>query len=446
MDQYDSGQDRRTSEERNNEPASVSEIGHGHGQGSAASRRGIEPVKTDDLKKFKITKITGFRHVCKRPKFVGKNAFRDNHGDQTSENILWIATDQGADGIGIGSAPQDVARKLLGHTLDEYWKPGVGVVSPLGRADHALYDLIGKALKLPAWKLFGGQGPEWVPIYDGSIYFNDILPEFKDRGVARLLQEVETSLKAGHRAFKIKVGRGFKWMPKDEGFRRDVEVVQSIRKLAGKDVKLMVDANNGFDLETTKKWLDAVGDELFFIEEMFPEVVEQDLNLKKYLKDKGWKTLVADGESAREVTHFDDFIKNDALDVLQPDIRAYGLTLQWELSRKICRQAEHQAGAAQLGIASGPAHAAGARSRHPELPDGGAGHGDQRPLRHLGIRVQGRQDEGAGSAGLRPGHAREGVSREVSEGRLGRVVNSNARPWPARSLDLPRQRGTLPRI
>jgi D-galactarolactone cycloisomerase len=296
--------------------------------------RADAPVKADDLKTFKITKITGFRHVCKRSKFVGKNSFKDNHGDQTSENILWINTDQGVNGIGIGSATQEAARKLVGHTLDEYWKPGTGAISPLGRADHALFDLIGKALKAPAWKLLGAQGPEWVPIYDGSIYFNDILPEHKEKGVARLLEEVETSLKAGHRAFKIKVGRGFKWMPKDEGFQRDVEVVRSIRKLAGKDVKLMVDANNGYDLETTKKWLDAVGDELFFVEEMFPEVVEQDLALKRYLKEKGWKTLVADGESAREVKHFDDFIKHDALDVLQPDIRAFGLTLQWELSRK----------------------------------------------------------------------------------------------------------------
>jgi D-galactarolactone cycloisomerase len=303
------------------------------GAGSLAAA--ADPVKLDGLKQFKITKLTGFRHVCKRPKFVGKNSFKDNHGDQTVENILWINTDQGVDGIGIGNATQEAARKLLGHTLDEYWKPGVGVVSPLGRADHALYDLIGKALKAPAWKLLGGQGPEWVPIYDGSIYFNDILPEHMAKGVRRLLEEVEMSLKAGHRAFKIKVGRGFKWMPKDEGFQRDVEVVRSIRKLVGKDVKLMVDANNGFDLESTKKWLDAVGDELFFIEEMFPEVVEQDLNLKKYLKEKGWKTMVADGESAREVNHFDDFIKHDALDVLQPDIRAFGLTLQWELSRKM---------------------------------------------------------------------------------------------------------------
>ena len=85
----------------------------------------------------------------------------------------------------------------------------------------------------------------------------------------------------------------------------------------------------------TRKWLDALGDELYFIEEMFPEQVDQDLELKAHIKRKGWKTLVADGESAREVSHFDPYVQGDALDVLQPDMRAFGFTLEWELSKNI---------------------------------------------------------------------------------------------------------------
>jgi L-alanine-DL-glutamate epimerase-like enolase superfamily enzyme len=292
-------------------------------------------IKTDELKKFRIVQVMGFTHVCQRVKMAGKNSRLDVHGPRTSERILRISTNQGIEGIGIGQATPEAARKLLGMTLDRLWKPGVGVESPLGRADHALYDLIGKALRVPAWKLFGGKGPEWVSVYDGSIYFNDLLPEFQKKGVARLVEEVEASLKVGHRAFKIKVGRGAKWMEAKAGFRRDVEVVKAIHKRTGKGVRLMVDANNAFDLDGTKRFLDAVGEELFFIEEMFPEEVAKDLKLKEYLRKKGWKTLVADGESAREVSHFDPYIEKKALDVLQPDIRAFGLTRQWELSRKI---------------------------------------------------------------------------------------------------------------
>ena len=57
----------------------------------------------DELRRFRITEITGFRHVCPRPKFIGKNSHLDVHGDTTAENCLRIATDQGIEGVGVGN-------------------------------------------------------------------------------------------------------------------------------------------------------------------------------------------------------------------------------------------------------------------------------------------------------------------------------------------------------
>ena len=299
----------------------------------AAAGLGAAPG-ADELKRCVITKVTGFRHVGQRPRNVGKNSHLDDHGRTTTDHVLRIMTDRGIEGIGVGNVTPEVARRVIGHSLDEFWSAERKVISPLGRADHALYDLIGKVVGVPAWKLLGGEGPEWVPIYDGSIYFDDLQPEFADRGVARIVEEVQAGLDDGHRAFKIKVGRGFKWMEKEAGFRRDVEVMRAVRKLVGPEVRLMVDANNAFDLDGTIRWLDAVDDDLVFVEEMFPERVEDDLKLKEYLRSKGRATLVADGESAREVGHFDPYLKAGAIDVLQADIRAFGLTLLRELSRR----------------------------------------------------------------------------------------------------------------
>jgi D-galactarolactone cycloisomerase len=155
------------------------------------------------------------------------------------------------------------------------------------------------------------------------------------RASGRVLEEVKYSLDKGHRAFKIKVGRGFKWMEKTAGLKRDIEVVRTIRREVVPDVKLMVDSNNGYDLVTTKRFLEAVDDDLFFVEEMFPETVEECLELRRWLRERGWKTLVADGESARKVSHFDPFIEANAIDVLQGDIRTLGFTRQLTLSRKI---------------------------------------------------------------------------------------------------------------
>lgn len=41
-----------------------------------------------------------------------------------------------------------------------------------------LCGLLGELVKKPAYKLFGGKGPEMVPVYDCSIYFAELLREY----------------------------------------------------------------------------------------------------------------------------------------------------------------------------------------------------------------------------------------------------------------------------
>jgi L-alanine-DL-glutamate epimerase-like enolase superfamily enzyme len=132
-------------------------------------------------------------------------------------------------------------------------------------------------------------------------------------------------LKIGHRAFKIKIGRGSKWMKREEGDARDVQVVKLIRQHAGKDIILCVDANNGYDLAGAKRFLEKVGGEnLAFVEEMFPETVEECLELKKFIKDNGWATLLADGETQGNLDVFKPFLKAKAIDVYQADMNRFG--------------------------------------------------------------------------------------------------------------------------
>ena len=148
-------------------------------------------------------------------------------------------------------------------------------------------------------------------------------------------------------------------MEPEVGLARDIEVVRAIRAHVDPDVKLMVDSNNGYDLDTTKRFLEEADVEFFFVEEMFPESVEEDLELKRWIQARGWETLVADGESARDIEHFTPYIARAAFDVLQGDIRrTTGCTSRgW-------------AGPTQLGVIPRPLHASGAWAWHSELCDG----------------------------------------------------------------------------
>lgn len=275
----------------------------------------------------RITRVVGFNLTSRRNKVAGKNARLDVHGDRGRDRMLRISTNAGIEGIGNCAIGKEAAAELLGkHPLDFYQADRRRVGGPFGAGTMPLWDLAGKLLNKPVYELLGAVGPEKIPVYDGSIYFADLLPQYADRWADRFREEIDLGLELGHRAFKIKLGRGFKWMPRVAGDRRDVEVVKLIRKHAGPEVLLGVDANNGYDLAGAKRLLDQLGEEkLAFAEELFPETVEECLQLKAFIREHGWNTLVADGETQHELAAYRPFIEAGAIDVFQGDMNHFGI-------------------------------------------------------------------------------------------------------------------------
>jgi L-alanine-DL-glutamate epimerase-like enolase superfamily enzyme len=284
-------------------------------------------VRANDLPRdVRIARISGFDVVSQRSKVAGKNARLDVHGDTAVDRMIRLHTDTGVEAIGNCRADEASCRQILGKDPFEFYRTAENqFASPLGVGTAPLWDLAGKLLKKPVYELLGGRGPERVPVYDGSIYFADLLPQYADRWQDRFKEEIDMGLALGHRAFKIKIGRGNKWMPRAEGDARDVQVIKLIRQHAGKDVLLGVDANNGYDLPGAKRLLEQVGGEnLAFVEELFPETVDDCLALKAFIRERGWKTLVADGETQGNAEVFKPFVAAKAIDVYQGDMNRFG--------------------------------------------------------------------------------------------------------------------------
>ena len=277
-------------------------------------------------KDIRITRILAFDLPTQRMKLVGKNSRRDIHGDTSRDRMVRLFTNSGLEGLGNCRASEKELTPLLGSNPFDYFKADKPAMdSPLGTGSMPLWDLAGKALGKPAYALLGGQGARPVPVYDGSIYFMDLLQQYADRWQDRLKEEIDMGLARGHRAFKIKIGRGAKWMPTEEGYARDKAVLKIIRKHAGPDVLMGVDANNGYDLARTKRLLGDLPDiKLAFIEEMFPEEVDQYLDLKEFIKKHKLQTLIADGESQREPKPFLPFMEAQAIDIYQGDMNRFG--------------------------------------------------------------------------------------------------------------------------
>lgn len=277
---------------------------------------------------LKITRAVGFDLFSRRSKVAGKNARLGVHGSGAMDRMVRLFTNVGVEAVGRCWKEEKVVAQLLGKNPFEDFDPASRQMpGPLGRRTMVLWDLAGKLLKKPVYELLGGE-PGKVPVYDGSIYFADLLPEYEARWKDRLQEEIDMGMKAGHRAFKIKIGRGNKWMDRKAGDSRDVDVIQTIRNHAGDKVLLGVDANNGYDRQGAQRFLERVSDcNLAFFEEPFPEQVDESLRFKEFIAERGWKTLLADGEGQSELEVYRPFIDAKAVDILQGDMNSFGIEL-----------------------------------------------------------------------------------------------------------------------
>jgi D-galactarolactone cycloisomerase len=293
---------------------------------------------------------------------VAPNAYAPYRGYDVSEPVLRIQTNQGIEGICHRSGPTEALKQLLG--LDPFklfaWRADriVGpaeayrdLLSKLAGADIALLDLLGRALQRPSAELLGAPVHPTVPVYDSSLYMEDLLQTRQLAGVAYLSGAVPTdpvewvARKAKwllaqrpekFTAVKIKIGRA-NWMDSFEAaLVRDVAVTHAVRAAVGPDVKIMVDGNKAYERRPSAaaEYAEAVrAARVYFLEEMFPEVdLVATEALKRRLRAARDPVKLAAGESfnggvpEQVYTHRFKSEQGDEplIDIEQADMNAHG--------------------------------------------------------------------------------------------------------------------------
>ncbi len=304
--------------------------------GAVMSRMAFANETASDVK---IVRVTSFDLRCQRVKFVGKNSRLDVHGDHSTDRVVKLIANNGVEGFGCCRANEKQLAALVGQNPDRALKNRA-----LGVHSMPLWDLVGRLRGQPVCELLAPPLAETaafpIHVYDGSIYFQDLLPQYADSWRDQFKKEVDELFSRGHTAFKVKIGRGAKWMPREEGDKRDVEVLKLLREHAGKNAAIAVDANNGYGLERTKWLLNELPDYKFdWLEEMFPEQLDQDLALKQFIHEKKLDTKIADGETQPNVDGLKPFMPAHAIDLYQLDVNAVGCEGLMEEAR-LCADGE----------------------------------------------------------------------------------------------------------
>jgi L-alanine-DL-glutamate epimerase-like enolase superfamily enzyme len=218
-----------------------------------------------------------------------------------------IITEQLAPAI-VGEDPtliRGIRQKL--HTLTDY--QGTAGLSSYGISaiDLALWDLLGKSLDVPVWKLLGAQRTA-IPTY--------AMVGWLELDVAGLETVAAKAMEQGFRGVKMKVGGG----PLSE----DLQRIKAVRAVIGPDAPLMVDANQAFGYdEALRRGRAYEGLGCRWFEEPLPAA---DTESHVRLADK-LDIPIATGENRYGQVAFRDLIARGGVGVVQPDLRrAGGLT------------------------------------------------------------------------------------------------------------------------
>ena len=251
---------------------------------------------TGELAAHRIVKITARRVRDRFPRSIGPNSRGRPVGGGGSYQIRTIRTDKGAEGWAMCHLADEAVRNFVGMRVGDLFDVENGATEMAGALDKALHELAGNILNLPVWKLIGAAGPRQTLLYSGAIYMDDVWPPDAPRGIPAVLAACRQDYDAGYRAFKLKIGRGFKWMPRKEGVRRDIEVTHSVKERFP-DCRILVDANDAFTVDEAIEYVQSVADcDLYWIEEPFEEEYDGLKRLKDAMAKVGCRALIADGE------------------------------------------------------------------------------------------------------------------------------------------------------
>lgn len=284
-----------------------------------------------ELAEHKIDSIVFSKVKLNYPRLVGKNARLDLHGHGPELDICCLRTDQGAMGWaslrGSKKEAEQLVPGLVGKKISDLFTPKAGTLSEKHIAfDMALHDLAGVVLQKPVYALLGKKDPFITKYYSGMIYFDDLEPKDQPAGIDKILEECRFDYGVGYRQFKLKIGRGHKWMPKADGMQRDIEVTKAVAT-AFPDCEILVDGNNGFTSDEFIQYLKGIaGIKLFWIEEPFHETVEDYKKLREFVQQEKLDTLLADGEADPDQVFLKKLFEQKLLDVQLTDIEGLGFT------------------------------------------------------------------------------------------------------------------------
>ncbi len=227
----------------------------------------------------------------------------------------------------VGSDPFDIEDLVQRMKYGDYGRAGEIVMSGIACVEMACWDIVGKALGQPVWRLLGGKVRDEVKAYANGWYTVDRTPEEFHAAALRVVER-------GYLALKLDpFGAGRMELDHAETMR-SISLVEAVRDAIGPERELLVEMHGRFSPATAIRLAGLLEpyDPAWLEEPCPPE------NLKALSKIAAQTRLpIATGERIHDRIEFRELLELQAADVIQPDVGHLGGILE---TRKLAATAE----------------------------------------------------------------------------------------------------------
>lgn len=241
----------------------------------------------------------------------------------------------------IGRDPRDIEQAVRILKKHSFWRLGVIGMSAVSGIELALWDIFGKWLDQPVWRLTGGKVRDRVKVYT-HLGLGDMRAVYETLDAEPLVQRASEVVARGYRALKAV------FIPYSHYHAPLVEVdkvgrlMEALRKTVGPEVEIMVDFHGRpASASTALAYIDALAPyRPMFVEEPLPP---GETGALAQLAAKS-RVPIATGERLIDRPEFDELFRARAVDIVQPDICHCGGLIE---AKKIAAMAE----AVSVGVA-----------------------------------------------------------------------------------------------
>ena len=210
----------------------------------------------------------------------------------------------------IGEDPTRIEHLTQIMLRQKFWKGGVIKGSAVAGIELALWDILGKSVGLPVYKLVGGAVRDKIRVYANGWSGGATDP-------AIIKDKAQEAVAAGYHALKFSLAIPTWPLHDNQTVRRIGQAAAVIREAVGPDVPLMFDGHGRYDARLAIM----IAAELQHYNLMFFEEPVQPENIAEMARVAAHASMpLAGGERLSLKYEFKSFLDSEALDVLQPDL------------------------------------------------------------------------------------------------------------------------------